>query len=207
MSSRESTLDRYISCINNLSPLTIDLLVAQTDPEFDLAFDKWLIDGISRMESSRKEFKDLGENALSTILVGNLSTPEISATRETHSNGHVDITVKVINSSANRVKLGEAKLWKGSVYHTSGLGQLLTRYTTGRECRGFVISYVKLKDIKALFEKLRQHIDNERPYDLDGICKDHNIRWSFLSTHKHSSGELVEVCHIGCNMFHESNVT
>ena len=198
MSNRDNSAARYFE---NLSVQTKDLIVAETDAEFDRAFDNWLVVAISRLESSSKEFKDLGEDALSSILTGFLNTGEVTATRETHSNGHVDITVKLVNSAANRTKLGEAKIWDGPSYHTKGLGQLLNRYTTGRECRGFVISYVKLQDIKALFEKLREYIDNEKSCDLQGICKDHNIRWSFLSSHKHSSGELVEVCHVGCNMY------
>lgn len=198
MSNRENSAARYF---DNLSVQTKDLIVAETDAEFDKAFDNWLEVAISRLESSSKEFKDIGEDAISSILAGYLSTGEVSVTRETHSNGHVDLTVKLVNSSANRTKLGEAKIWGGPSYHTKGLGQLLNRYTTGRECRGFVISYVKLKDIKSLFEKLREYIDDEKSYDLDGICKDHNIKWSFLSSHKHSSGELVEVCHVGCNMY------
>jgi hypothetical protein len=197
MSSKDNSLAKYI---DNLSVHTKDMLVAETDDEFDRAFENWLVIAISRLESSNKELKDLGEDALSSILAMALSTGEVSVTRETHSNGHVDLTVKLVNSAANRTKLGEAKIWDGPSYHTKGLGQLLNRYTTGRECRGFVISYVKLQDIKALFNKLRQHIDSAKPYDLQGICKDHNIRWSFLSSHKHSSGEIVEVCHVGCNM-------
>jgi len=197
MSSKDNSAARYF---DNLSVQTKDMLVAETDAEFDKAFDNWLVVAISRLESSSKEFRDLGENTISSILAGYLSTGEVSVTRETHSNGHVDLTVKLVNSSANRTKLGEAKIWGGSSYHTKGLGQLLNRYSTGRECRGFVISYVKLQDIKALFNKLRQHIDSEKSYDLQGICKDHNIRWSFLSSHKHSSGEIIEVCHVGCNM-------
>ncbi|HDQ15791.1 MAG TPA: hypothetical protein ENN45_01890, partial [Bacteroidetes bacterium] len=173
MSNRNNSAARYFE---NLSVQTKDLIVAETDAEFDKAFDNWLEVAISRLESSSKEFKDLGEDAISSILAGYLSTGEVSVTRETHSNGHVDLTVKLVNSPTNRTKLGEAKIWSGPSYHTKGLGQLLNRYTTGRECRGFVISYVKLQDIKALFEKLRQYIDNEKSCNLQGICKDHNIR-------------------------------
>lgn len=198
MSNKDNSAARYF---DNLSVQTKDLIVAETDAEFDKAFDNWLVVAISRLESSSKEFKDLGEDAISSILAGYLSTGEVSVTREAHSNGHVDLTVKLVNSSANRTKLGEAKIWRYPSYHTKGIDQLLNRYTTGRECRGFVISYVKLQDIKALFEKLREYIDNEKSCDLQGICKDHNIRWSFLSSHKHSSGEIVEVCHVGCNMY------
>ena len=198
MSNKDNSAARYF---DNLSVQTKDMLVAETDAEFDKAFDNWLVVGISRLELSSKEFNDLGEDAISSILAGYLSTGEVSVTRETHSNGHVDLTVKLVNSAASRTKLGEAKIWDGPSYHTKGLGQLLNRYTTGRECRGFVISYVRLQDIKSLFTKLREYIDNKKPYELQGLCKDHNIRWSFLSSHKHSSGEIVEVCHVGCNMY------
>lgn len=199
MNSKNNTAYQYFG---RLSKYTKDLLTAENDEEFDCAFDNWLNYGLSQMEANSNGYKDLDEDTLSSILAGTLTTGELIVTRETHSKGHVDLTVKLVNSTANRVKLGEAKIWRGATYHTSGLGQLLNRYTTGRECRGFVISYVKTKDIKGLFEKLREHINSEKPYDLDGICKDHNIRWAFLSTHKHSSGELVEVCHVGCNLFH-----
>ena len=198
MGNKENSAAKYF---DNLSTQTKDLLVAETDAEFDAAFDNWLVVAISRLESSSNEFRDLGEDAISSILSGYLSTGEVSVTRETHSNGHVDLTIKLVNSAVNRTKLGEAKIWSGSSYHTKGLGQLLNRYSTGRECRGFVISYVKNQDIKSLFEKLRKYIDTEKPFDLQGVCNDHNIKWSFLSSHKHSSGETVEVCHVGCNMY------
>jgi hypothetical protein len=179
---------------------TIDLVTSTTDDEFDSAFDNWLIQAVAKLEKDKNEFKDLSEDALSRILAAALSTPEISVTREQNSNGHVDLTVKLNNASPQRTKLGEAKIWRGKEYHVKGLDQLLNRYTTGRECRGFVISYVRLKDIKGLFEDLRKHIDKSKPFSLEGLCLDHNIKWSFLSNHKHSSGELIAICHIGCNL-------
>lgn len=194
----ESNLDNYIKL---LGKETLDLITSRTEEEFDLAFDNWLMEGVSKLEKDKNAFIDLGEDALSSILAAALSTPELSVTREEHSNGHVDLTVILNNSFPKRIKLGEAKIWDGNKYHVKGLGQLITRYTTGRECRGFVISYVKIKDVKNLFELLRRYIDDSKPFDLEGICKDNNIRWSFLSTHKHSSGESISVCHIGCNLF------
>ena len=197
----ESNLYNYIELTKKLSRETLDLITANSDQEFDDAFDNWLTQAIAKLEAAKKEFKDLGEDALSSVLAYSLSTPEISVTREQNSNGHVDLTVKLNNSSTPRVKLGEAKIWDGPKYHVKGLGQLLNRYATGRECRGFVISYVKQKDIKNLFEDLRKHIDSEKPFNLEGLCLDHNIKWSFLSIHKHDSGELTPVCHIGCNLY------
>lgn len=197
----ESSLYDYIELTKKLSPETLNLVTANSDEEFDKAFDNWLTQAISKLEANKLNYNSLDENGLSAVLAATLSTGEISVTQEQNSNGHVDLTIKLNNSTTPRVKLGEAKIWNGKEYHISGLDQLLNRYTTGRECRGFVISYVRIKDIKNLFEKLRKHIDESKPFNLDGLCKDHNIRWSFLSNHKHSSGELISVCHIGCNLF------
>lgn len=193
----------YFEVIKRLSPFTLDLLTAETDEQFDKAFDNWLVTGISQLERSKKDYQSANENAISSFLAAALSTGEISVTREENSNGHVDLTVKIINCPPYRVKLGEAKIWRSNKYHVGGIDQLLNRYTTGRECRGFVISYVRERDIKILFENLRKYLDKNKPFDLDGLCKDHNIRWSFLSSHNHNSGELIEICHVGCNLFVE----
>jgi hypothetical protein len=196
----ESNLYNYIELMKKLSRETIDLITANTDEEFDTAFDNWLTQAIAKMEENKLNYMLLDENGLSAVLAATLSTGEISVTQEKNSNGHVDLTVKLNNSSTPRIKLGEAKIWRGKKYHAKGLDQLLNRYTTGRECRGFVISYVRLKDIKGLFEDLRKHIDKSKPFKLEGLCLDHNIKWSFLSKHKHRSGELIAICHIGCNL-------
>jgi len=196
----ESNLYNYIELQKKLSRETLDLVTANTEEEFDSAFDNWLTQAVSKLEANKLNYKNLDEEGLSAVLAATLTTGEISVTQEQNSNGHVDLTVKLNNSSPQRIKLGEAKIWHGEKYHVSGLDQLLNRYTTGRECRGFVISYVKIKDIKDLFEKLRKYIDEEKPFNLEGLCEDHNIKWSFLSKHKHDSGELVAICHLGCNM-------
>lgn len=196
----ESNLYNYIELTKKLSKETLDLVTANTEEEFDAVFDNWLTQAIAKMEANKLNYNSLDENGLSAVLAASLSTGEISVTQEQNSNGHVDLTVKLNNSSIPRIKLGEAKIWHGKEYHAKGLDQLLNRYTTGRESRGFVISYVKLKNIKGLFEDLRKYIDTSKPFNLKGLCIDHNIKWSFLSKHKHSSGELIGICHIGCNL-------
>lgn len=168
---------------DRLSPATLDLVTAATEADFDQAFDNWLTRAIHHLETNKQNYRVLGEEGLSAVLAAALSTPEISVTQEQNSNGHVDLTVTLVIPPF-RIKLGEAKIWDGSKYHVKGLNQLISRYTTGRECRGFVISYVRLKDITGLFADLRQYINDEKSCDLHGLCADHNIRWSFLSTHK-----------------------
>lgn len=196
---QEDSIQKYFDL---LSPVTKDLITAKNDDEFDTAFDTWLLNAIRHLESNKLNFKTLDEEGLSGVLAGNLNTPEVSVTTEQNSNGHVDLTVKLTNIPQKWVKFGEAKIWRGKEYHVNGLGQLINRYTTGRECRGFVISYVRIKDVANLFIDLRNHIDQSKPFSLSGLCRDNNIlKWSFISTHTHSSGELIDVCHIGCNLY------
>lgn len=97
-------------------------------------------------------------------------------------------------------KLAEAKIYAGPRYHIKGVGQLIGRYTTGREGRGLLISYVRKKDIKGIVEKLRAAMDAELPEKQIGPCEDHTLKWSLKTSHKHSSGEVVPVDHIGCNL-------
>ncbi len=200
----ESNLYKYFELVKKLSPVTIDLVTSNSDEEFDSAFDNWLTHAIAKLESDKKGFKDLGEDSLSSVLACALSTPELSVTREENSNGHVDLTIKLIFSLIPRTKLGEAKIWRGNEYHIKGLDQLINRYTTGRECRGFVITYVKKPNIRKLFHDLKEHIDQTEPFGLTEPCLEHGdrIRWSFISKHNHMSGEVISICHIGCNLYH-----
>jgi len=196
----ESNLYNYIELTKRLSRETLDLVTSISNEEFDTAFDNWLTQAVANLEANKLNYQNLDENGLSAVLAGSLRTGEISVTQEQNSNGHVDLTFKLNNASPHRIKLGEAKIWRGKEYHAKGLDQILNRYTTGRECRGFVISYVRIKDIKDLFDTLRKYMDEAKPFNLDGLCVDHNIKWSFLSKHRHDSGELISICHLGCNM-------
>lgn len=136
----DSNLNQYIELTKKLSRETLDLVTAETEEEFNSAFDNWLTQAIAKLESNKLNYQPLDEEGLSAVLAATLSTGEVSVTQEQNSNGHVDLTIKLNNSSPQRSKLGEAKIWKGKEYHIKGLDQLLNRYTTGRECRGFVIS-------------------------------------------------------------------
>jgi hypothetical protein len=81
---------------------------------------------------------------------------------------------------------------------------LIGRYTTGREGRGMLIVYFRKKDIAGLVKKLRDTMDKNLPVAQQGPTSNHAIKWSFLSKHKHSSGEDLEVGHVGCNLYFES---
>ncbi len=44
-------------------------------------------------------------------------------------------------------------------------------------------------------------MDTRLPLDQQGPTLPHTLKWSFLSVHKHSSGEHLEISHIGCNLY------
>jgi hypothetical protein len=183
------------------APEYIKLLTAQSEAEFDEAFDAMLEKAISRLEQNSKNFASLDEVGLSGCLAAALSMPGLSVSQEAHSNGHVDITIDADHCVPARRKLGEAKIYNGPEYHVQGLGQLLQRYTTGREERGLLIVYVRMKDISGLIKKIRQKMDVEHPCDQQGNTVDHTFKWSFLSRHAHSCGDVLDVSHVGCNLY------
>lgn len=208
MTSENSLFD-LVELMKKKAPAYLDLFTAKTEAEFDLAFDAILEGAVSRLEQNSKNYKALNETGLTGVLAAALSMPGLHVTQETHSNGHVDIVIEAEYCSPMRRKLGEAKVYNGPAYHVAGLEQLLNRYTTGREGRGLVISYVRKIDIANLIKGVREHMDVELPCHQQGKTQDHTLKWAFISTHGHSCGEDLQVSHIACNMFveidHSSN--
>jgi len=198
---REDSALALIEQIRLKAPAYLDLLTAPNDDEFEKAFDSILEKAVTGLETNAKNFETLDEVGLTACLIGTLSIPGLTVTAETHSNGHVDLTVNADHCVPARKKLGEAKIFDGPEYHFKGLEQLLGRYSTGREARGLMIVYFRKKDIAGLVKKLPQRMDNDKPCSQQGNSSDHQLKWSFLSSHAHSSGENLEVSHIGCNLF------
>lgn len=177
------------------------LLTARNADEFEKAFDAHLKHSIDCLEQSKKLFKSLSEDGLSSVLAGSIAAFGVTATRETNSNGHVDITIDVGICNPKRRVLCEAKIYDGPGYHIKGLEQLLNRYTTGREARGLLFVYVRKKNIAGLFKRVRKTMDAKLPLRQKGKTRENpNLNWSFTSTHRHSCGENLKVCHVGCNL-------
>ena len=190
----------YVEMIKRKAPEYLDLITAETDAQFESAFDGILEKALMHLEKNKKNFDTLNEEGLSAALAGVMTIPGLTVSQEKHSGGHVDLTFEADHCLPARTKLGEAKIYNGYKYHEGGLGQLLGRYTTGRECRGLLIVYVRKKDIKVLVEKLQSEMDKHLPLGQKGQTKNHTLKWSFLSTHHHSCGEDLFVCHVGCNL-------
>ncbi|MBC6945399.1 MAG: hypothetical protein DWB47_08020 [Gammaproteobacteria bacterium] len=63
-----------------------------------------------------------------------------------------------------------------------------------------MIVYVRKANIADLVVKLRKHMDSKLPLLQQGATQDYTLKWSFLSTHKHSCGDDLQVSHILCNL-------
>lgn len=199
MNENESLL-ALIERIQQKAPEYVALLTANTLEEFEAAFLPILEHAVHHLESNAKNFAPLDEEGLTAALRGALSIPGVTVTQEANSNGHVDLTIMVDHCVPMRKKLGEAKVWGGAAWHLKGVEQLLQRYTTGRETRGLVISYVKQPGIAGLFKKLREQMDSDLPHQQQSAASDLGLKWGFQTGHAHSCGEVLEVAHVGCNL-------
>lgn len=194
------TADEIVEALKRKAPEYLDLLSAKTEAEFNTAFDHLLELAVRRLEASKSDYVDLGENALNRILAGFVNCPGLSVTAETHSNGHVDLTFSAVHSSPIWTKLGEAKLYNGPAYHIEGLGQLLSRYMTGRDSTGLMICYVQVKDIAKKLQSIRDKMDVDLPEKQLSPTRNGAKKLTFQSEHEHSSGEVIDVSHVGVNM-------
>jgi phosphomannomutase len=200
VTTNENSAHALFERIKRKAPEYLDLLTAVTDEEFETAFDALLDKAVRQLEKNKDNFEKLNEVGLSGALAMALSIPGLTVVQEAHSNGHVDLTIEADHCTPSRTKLGEAKIYAGLAYHLKGLEQLLGRYTTGRDGRALLISYVRKKDIKKLIDELREDMDETLPQGQSGATQDHTLKWSFVTVHKHSSGESLQVGHIGCNL-------
>ena len=200
---RGGTALDLIELIQRKAPEYLDLLTSESEDAFDEAFDALLEKAVIHLESNKRNYANLDEVALSSILAAHMTIPGLTVSQEKHSNGHVDLIFEADHCTPARRKLGEAKIYGGPVYHLKGLSQLLDRYTTGREGRGLLIVYFKKQSVSQLVQKLREHMDQNLPLDQQGATAGHTLKWSFLSVHAHSCGENLQVGHVGCNLYVE----
>lgn len=203
MTVAENTLLGLTDLLTRKAPELLDLFCAETERQFDIALDSFVERAIMHLEANSKNFAPLDEAGLSGVFAAAIQMPGLTVTQEPHSNGHVDIIIQADHCTPARKRLCEAKIYDGPEYHISGLNQLLNRYATGREGRGIVLSYVRKKNISALVASIRERMDQKLPCGQAGITTDHILKWSFLSSHNHACGEVLEVCHVNCNLYFE----
>jgi hypothetical protein len=201
MTNDAGTALKLVEILKSKAPEYLDLLTVETEADFDEALGPLLEKAIGHLEANSGNFESLNEVALTAVLAGVLTIPGLSVTQETHSNGHVDLTITAHHCFPRKMRLGEAKIYKGYEYHMAGISQLLDRYSTGRESRGLLIVYFKKANISGLLAELRKDMDSKLPLKQQGPTENQPLKWSFLSIHKHSCGENFQINHIGCNLF------
>jgi hypothetical protein len=197
---QENSIAEMFDRVGTKAPEYLDVLTARTEEQFEAAFTVLLEVAVAGLEKNKKNFAALDEEGPPGALALALNVPGFTVTPEANSNGHVDLMIVADHCYPARTKLAEAKIYSTPSYHIKGIGQLLGHYTTGREGPGLLISYVRKKDIKGITAKLKAAIDAKRPENQVGPCADHKLKWSFLTRHKHSSGEIVALSHVGCNL-------
>jgi hypothetical protein len=92
--SKPASVFELVERLQRKAPEYLDLLTAETDEEFETAFDAILEKAIIHLETNKKNYKLLDEEGFSAALAGALSIPGLTVTQETNSNGHVDITIE-----------------------------------------------------------------------------------------------------------------
>jgi hypothetical protein len=200
MSSIHNSLADLLEQIRCIDPDYLQLLTASDPVKFEEAFCRFLEKALNHLEKNSKNFQKLDEEGLSAVLAGALKMPGLTVSTEKNSNGHVDITVEFDKKFPLHEKLMEAKIYDGPAYHVGGMEQLIKFYATGREGRCWMIAYVRQAKIADIVQKLRDRLDADKPYDQDGNTTKLKSKWSFLSKHKHSSNEVIEIGHACCNM-------
>ncbi len=203
MTTQGDSLEALVDFIGTTYPdlEAFKIMSAKTDDEFDKALD-CMMEGAARYLEQNAKFlikqeEDSITFSLSAYLTGSTF---IRCIQQAYSRGHVDLTIES-RFPPYRSRLGEAKIYKGPVYHVKGMEQLINRYSTGREGSGYVVEYVKDPKILDLVVKIRAHLDASRPCSQDGDTQSHVIRWAFITNHHHSSGEIFRVFHLNCNLY------
>lgn len=176
------------------------LFQARTAEDFDDFLDRHFEKCVQRMEAEAHHLKTDSEEKLSAFLAAALDMPGLAVTREGYSNGRVDLTIRVESTMFPEQRLAEAKIYAGPAYHEQAIEQLISRYSTGRQTRGYIIEYFKDASIAALVLKLRKKADADLPVKQHGVTCDHPMRWAYVSDHLHSSAELINVVHINVNL-------
>ena len=203
MSKNEDSLRALIEELSKDYPAVhlLKILAAKTEGEFEETLEVFFEMAIRHVEKNANHLSNCGEEAISAFIVAFLSgSGLLRATQEAHSNGHVDITIESIPGPQVFEKLCEAKIYRGPKYHVKAMKQLIDRYSTGRDSSGAIFEYVKMPQIKNLVEKIRKHLDRNKPCGQDGDSEEHRIRWAFSTKHLHSSGEPVRILHLNCNL-------
>ena len=193
------TLYDYVERIAHVIPEIVNTWRAQSPDGFLLVSERLLATAIVHLEEQAKNFQNAGEDAITAAAIGYFNRYGVRASSQTNSRGHVDIYIRHGIYPA-LVICGEAKIWRGSVYHIDGLAQVLG-YCTGRLPFCFVLVYVKTGEIETHLRTLRTELDARLPERQHNASSVHaSLRWALTTEHLHTSGHSVTALHAGVNL-------
>jgi hypothetical protein len=197
----DNKLREFAQYMDRELPGTALLYFSTSEREFVEAVDFVLDVAIGTLEQNAASHKDLGELALSTMLSDLMRQSAIPCEKESYRNGHVDITV-IHPRMRHYQYLGECKIYAGFKRHCSGCDQLLNRYSSGRNARGFLLEFFNRRGMYRLLQGLKKQFDQDSPLAMKGRSRQHeHIKGAFISLHKHFTSAEVEVLHLGCNLY------
>jgi hypothetical protein len=192
------TAEQYIELVKLYCPDFDRVACARTEEEFCEAVGVAVRHCLQKLEDRRKLLGDSNEVMLSTDLADLLTRGGLPTTAEPNVNGHVDLVVSHFEADRYRM-LGECKLDRGPKYHCEGTTQVLG-YCCGAEKRALCIGFCKKPNVKSRMQDTRRHFEQVADCHSVVETRDHDLPWSFLGTHRHTSGAAVEVLHIACNL-------
>lgn len=191
----------YFEYLRLANPPTLRVWVAEEPAEFCGAVEDAVECALQQMEGMARQYSALCELGLSGTLALLLQAAGLDAASEPYHNGHVDVLVRQ-PAKRHFVMLGECKIYRGYKHHLEGCTQIMKRYASGREARTFSLDFFQQPEMYAKLIELREGFDANRPLDEDGGPEDHRIKGAFLTRHKHFTATIVEILHLGCNVFH-----
>ena len=184
--ARGTNAEQYIELVKLFMPDFHRVACAATEDEFCEAVGQAVRHSLQMLEDRRKALTGANEVALSTDLADLLTRGGLPTAAEAHANGHVDLVINHFEVGRYRM-LGECKLDRGPQYHCEGTTQVLG-YCCGSEKRALCIGFCEKPDVEGRMVDARLHFDNEAECHFVVETRDHDLPWSFLGAHRHSSG-------------------
>lgn len=192
----------WFNHVQAINPLAKDLYASNTREEFLDAAERLLERVVGQMEADRATFRQLDEPGL-THLMPRLLGDLVPSKPETHTNGHVDVTIWHPRNLGFHY-LVEGKIWRGGRWHRDGMRQVLG-YATGREGRVMCLAFfIRHKRMNFLLTRLRAQLATATDPASTGPSEDHPfLLAAFMTPHLHSSELPLKLVHYGCYLWEE----
>jgi hypothetical protein len=184
------------------------LTVERLSPEkYTRAFVRDLVNhAVPKLEEGRLGHRETTEDGLTNSLLALLYAAYPGATRETDTDGHVDISLKHPLHLAI-VLSGEAKAINGKrfAWYTAGLTKLVAKYNSGRNDLGLMVCYCRIASMYTEMTAYKDRIGTERVAEFVRHVDPQEVELQGLKavfvTEHIASGRKMTVAHAWVNMY------